>query len=157
MPLCRGSISDTLGILIYCKIGATMNKDLGHGTTALLLLVTSYIVLGVAIVSIINGISSAICTPGATNTVNTAYLNGVLFFIALLLWMFALYTAGLGRGKDENKFMAAFTSYCAFLPVIIAFAFYITGISPLEVIDAFAPTVKTTPVSVSGSGFSPCR
>lgn len=134
-----------------------MNKDLGHGTTALLLLVTSYIVLGVAIISMINGVTNAFCSPDATNSFNTAYLTGALLFIALLMWMFALYMAGLGRGKDENKFMAAFTSYCAFLPVLIAFAFYITGVSPFEVIEAFEPSNKSTSISMPSSGFSGCQ
>lgn len=136
------------------------SKDLGHGTTAMLLLVSSYIALGIALFGMVDNAKVVFCSVGSTTPVINIYTIGAVLFIALLLWMLAIYTAGLGRGKDEHKFMAAFTSYCAFIPVLVLFACYMAGVSPLEIIGTFSDSPQPKSISLPNTpvaGSNVCR
>lgn len=134
-------------------------RNLSHGATALLFLCGSYILLGIALASSVKADIDNPCSNYShgsglvSSIVGPMFFIEVLYFIALLLWTAALYTAaGLGQAKDEDKFLVSVTYYLSFIPIILALACYIvSGVSPFEIVEALLPQVG---ISCEGPGES---
>jgi hypothetical protein len=117
-------------------------RDFGQGLHALLLLCGSYFVLGIGLFSEVkeaykkaNTIHAADWDYGYEPTATPIFFPGIIYFIALLLWTCAIYLLGLARGKDDDQFLVSLTSYIAFIPIIAAFAVYLCGVSPIEIME----------------------
>lgn len=115
------------------------NENMSHNTRTMLFLLGSYVALGIAFFGIADNAQLAICNlPGFNITpVITMDIVGSSFFIALALLVLAIYTAWEVRWQDKHKFMATFASYCAFVLVLVLFVCSVTGVSPVEIIEAF--------------------
>lgn len=121
-------------------------RVLSYGTSALYFLCGSYILLVIALVSSVQVRAGNPCKSYGHGTGLASSIEGpmffveVLYFIALLLWMTTLYTAGLGQAKDEDKSLVSVTYYLSFIPIILALACYIvSGVSPFDIVEGLFP------------------
>lgn len=114
-------------------------KNVTPGLMSLVLIVASYVMAYVAFFGATEAISIVMCTSGTTTGSDMMQISGLLGFGSIITWMLSLVLAGAGRASKRGSSPAMLTLLIAFLPFLIFAMAYISGITPVEILQTISP------------------
>lgn len=136
-----------------------LTSNMSHYTRVILLLIGSYVALGIALAGTANHAKRLICQDFYTSPLMAIDQAALAFFVFLACLLAALYAGWEVRWKDKHKFMVTTVSYCSAVLILILFGCSMSEISPLEIIEGLSGTYYSNRMDVSNEGYGPrlCR